>query len=182
MQHDAQQRADASRPCTEDQHGILGGDLRNARRPEAGGQHIAHQQCLPVGNAVRDLVQSLICKGHPDILGLPAVDAAAQRPAAVLIGAVVHKAFFAEKALSAEGLHVHRHPVAGFHIGHRTAHFFHDAHHLVADRDAGHRPGHAAVLDVQIAGADTGKGHLYNGVPLVLQHRLWFFHQGKRSL
>ena len=107
--------------------------------------------------------------GSPDIL-------------AVLIGAVVHKAFFAEKALSAEGLHVHRHPVAGLHIGHRTAHFFYDAHHLVPYRDAGHRPGHAAVLDVQIAGADTGKGHLYNGVPLVLQHRLWFFHQGKRSL
>jgi len=99
-----------------------------------------------------------------------------------LIGAVVHKAFFAEKALSAEGLHVHRHPVAGFHIGHRTAHFFHDAHHLVPYGDAGHRPGHAAVLDVQIAGADAGKGHLYNGVPLVLQHRLWFFHQGKRPL
>ena len=54
VQHDAQQRADAGRPCTEDQHGILGGDLRNACRPKAGGQHIAHQQCLPVGNAVRE--------------------------------------------------------------------------------------------------------------------------------
>ena len=178
MQHNAQQGADAGRPCAEDQHSILGGDFRDACRPKAGGQHIAHQQRLPIGNAVRNLVQSLIRKGHPDILGLPAVDAAA----AVLIGAVVHKAFFAEKALSAEGLHVHRHPVAGLHIGHRTAHFFYDAHHLVPYRGAGHRPGHTAVLDVQIAGADTGKGRLYNGVPLVLQHRLWFFHQGKRSL
>ena len=151
-------------------------------RPKARWPAHRHQQRLPIGNAVRDLVQSLIRKGHPDILGLPAVDAAAQRPAAVLIGAVVHKAFFAEKALSAEGLHVHRHPVAGFHIGHRTAHFFYDAHHLVPYGDAGHRPGHAAMLNVQVARADAGKGHLYNGVPLVLQHRLWFFHQGKRSL
>lgn len=144
---------------------------------------ILYQQRLPIGNAVRDLVQSLIRKGHPDILGLPAVDAAAQRPAAVLIGAVVHKAFFAEKALSTEkGLHVHRHPVAGFHIGHRTAHFFHDAHISCPTVMPGTAREHAAVLDVQVAGADAGKGHLYNGVPLVLQHRLWFFHQGKRSL
>ena len=182
VQHDAQQGADAGRPCAEDQHSILGGDLRDARRPKAGGKDIAHQQRLPVGNAVRDLVQSLICKRHPDIFCLPAIDAAAQRPAAVLVGAVVHKALFAEEALPAEGLHIHSHPVAGLHIGHCAAHFFHDAHHLMAYRDAGHGPGHAAVLDMQIAGTDAGKCHLYNGIPLVLQHRLWFFHQGKLAL
>ena len=67
--------------------------------------------------------------------------------------------------------------------------FFHDAHHLVPYRDAGHRPGHAAVLDVQIAGADTGKGHLYNCllytsvVPYQIGHPvdLFFCHAGIRQ-
>ncbi len=141
VQHDAQQRADAGRPCAQNQHGILRGDLRNARRPKAGGQHIAHQQRLLIGNAVRDLVQPLIRKGHPDKLRLPAVDAAAKGPAAVGVGTVVYPALPTEKAIAAEGFHIHRHPVAGFHIGHRTAHFFHDAHHLMSHRDTGNGPG-----------------------------------------
>ena len=182
LQHHAQQSADAGGACPNDQYRVLRRDLGDARRPEASGQHIAHQQRLPVGNAVGDLIQALIGKEYPHILRLSAVDAAAQRPAAVFVGAVVHIAPLAEKAIAAEGLHIHRYPVAGLHMGHGAAHGLHHAHHLVAHGDARHGPGNAAVLDVQVAGADAGQRHLHDGVPLVEQHRLGLFRQRKFSL
>ena len=177
VQQHALKGAQAGGPRADDEHCVLGLYLGDARRPVAGGQHVAHEQRLPVAHRVRDLVQALVRIGHPHILGLAAVDAATQGPAAVGVGAVVHPAVAAEIALAAEGLHVHRHPVAGLHGGHGGAHLLHHAHHLMAHGDAGHRAGHAAVLDVQVAGADAGQRHLHDGVPLVLQDRLRFFQQ-----
>ena len=92
--------------------------------------------------------------GHAHKLRLPAVDAAAERPAAVGIGAVVHPAVAAEVTLAAKGLHVHRHPVAGTDGLYLRADSLHDTDHLMADGDARHGARHGAVLDVQVAGAD----------------------------
>ena len=165
----ALQGADARGPCADDQNSVLRPDLCDVCRPVAGGQHIAHQKGLQVGDAVGDFVEALVGVGHPDELRLSAVDAAAQRPAAVGVGAVVDPAVLAEEAVPAEGLHVHRHPVAGPDGGDGLAGLLHDAHYLVAHGDAGHRPGYGAVLDVQVAGADTSQGHLDDGVPGVEQ-------------
>lgn len=167
---------------TDDQHRIFVADLGNVGGPVAGGQDVPHKEGLLIGDPVGDLVQPLVSVGNPHILRLASVNAAAQGPAAVGVGAVVDPAVFAEKALSTEGLHVDSHPVAGAHRGDGGAHFLHDTYHLVTNRDAGHRPGHRAVLDVQVAGADAGQGDPDDGVPVILQYRLGLFHQGKGTL
>ena len=150
FEHNAEQGAYSRRSGADDEDGILLGDLRDARRPVAGGEDITHQQRLPVCHAVRDPVQPGIGKRHPHIFGLPAVNAAAECPAAVFVSAVVHIALFAEEALPAEGLDIDRHAIPRLYMGHRIADGLDDAHHLMADRDAGYGAGHAAVLDVQI--------------------------------
>ena len=150
FEHNAEQGAYSCGPGADDEDSVLIGDLRDARRPVAGGEDITHQQRLPVGHAVRDPVQPGIGKRHPHIFGLPAVNAAAECPAAVFVGAVVHIAFLAEEALPAEGLNIDRHTVPRFYMGHRRADSLNDAHHLMTDRDARYGAGHAAVLDVQI--------------------------------
>ena len=146
--HDAQQSADACGACADDEDGVLLGDFGNSGGPEAGGQQIAHEECLLVSDRVGNLVQSLIRIGHPDKLSLSAVDAAPQCPPTVGIGAIVHKAVLAEETLAAESLHIHRHSVTGLHGGVSAAHRFHHAHHLMAYRDAGNCPGHRAMLDM----------------------------------
>ena len=177
FQHYAQQGADAGGACADDQNRVLRGDLGDPGGPEAGGQHVPHQQSLPVGDTVGDPVQTLVGKGHPHIFCLTTVDPAAQSPAAVGIGAVVDKPLLAEKAFPAEGFHIHRHPVSRLDMGHALAHGFHDAHHLMSHGDSGNGPGHAAVLDMQVAGADAGQSDLDNGIPVIQQHRLRLFRQ-----
>ena len=175
FQHYAEQRANARRSRAEDQHGIVFCDLGNMCCPEAGGEHVAHQQSLPIGHTVGNFIKPLIGKGHAHIFRLPAVDAAAERPAAVLIRAVVDIALFAEKALAAESLYIDRYAVARLHVLHRAADCFHNADHLMSHRDTRNGAGNAPVLDVQVAGANAGERHLHNGVPLVQQYRLWLF-------
>ena len=60
-------------------------------------------------------------------------------------------------------------------MGHRIADCFHNADHFMTDRNARNCTGNASVLDVQVAGADAGKGYLNDGIPLVHQHRLGLF-------
>lgn len=62
------------------------------------------------------------------------------------------------------------------------AHLFHDADHLVPDRDARHCTWNAAVLDVQVAAADAGKGHLDYGILWVLEGWLRLVLQLKMAL
>ena len=174
--------ADTSGPRAKNQHGVSRRDSGDIRSPVACGQHIPHQEGLQVGDAVGNPAQALIGIGDPDILRLSAVDAAAQRPAAVRVGAVVDPAMPAEEACSTEGLHIHRHPVPGLNGGDSGAHLLHDAHHFMAHRDAGDGPGHRAVLDVQIAGADAGQGHPDDGVPVVKQCGLGLVQKGKSAL
>ena len=128
---------------------------------------------------MRDLGQPLVGIGDPDILRLPAVDAAAKGPAAAGIGAVVDPAVSAEKAGAAEGFHIDGHPVSGAEGTDVRACLLHHAYHLVSHRDAGHRPGNRAVLDVQIAGADAGQRDPDDRVPGVQQDRLWLVQQGE---
>ena len=179
FQHGAQQRADARGPCADNQHGILFPDLRNARRPEARGQNIPHKECLLIRNTVRNFGKALIGIGHAHKFGLPAVYAAAQRPSAVCIGAVVHPAVFAKEAFAAKGFHIHSHSVAGAHGFYFAAHGLHNAHHFVPHRNAGHSAGHRAVLDVQIAGANGAQRYPHNGIPRGLQRRFGLIHKGK---
>ena len=113
-----------------------------------------------VGYSIGNLIQPLICKRHANVLCLTAIDAATKRPTAVLVGAVVDEALLAEEALAAKGFHVDRDSVAGPHVRDRRADFFHDADHLMTDRDPLHRSRHAAVLDVQIARADARQCYL----------------------
>ena len=108
--------------------------------------------------------QPLVGMGHPHQRGLPAVDAAAQRPASVGVGAVVDIAVAAEVALAAEGLDVDRHAVARAERRNLRAHLLDDAHHLVAHGDALDGARHAAVEDVQVAGADACQRDAYQGV------------------
>ena len=73
----------------------------------------------------------------------------------------------AEKALSAIGFHINRYPVAGPNFAHPAAHCFHYANHLMPYGNTWNCPRHRAVLDMQIAGANTGQRYPHNGVTLV---------------
>ena len=182
MQHGTQHGADTGRACAEDEHGITALDLGDLRRPVAGGEYIAGKQRLPIGDRIGDAGQTLICVGDPDVFGLTAVDTTAERPAAVGIGAVVDKAVFAEKAVSAEGFDIHRNAVAGLDGLHAWADLLDYADHLVADRDTGHGARHRTVLDVQIAGADTGHGNADNGIICFAENGFRFVLKGKFAL
>ena len=50
-------------------------------------------------------------------------------------------------------------------------------HRLVADGNARHGAGHAAVLDMQVAGADTAQRHAHNRIARIFQLRLRFVQQ-----
>ena len=150
FQQHAKQGADARRPGPDDEHRILLTDLRDAGGPETRGQHVAHEQSLFVAHGIGDAAESLIGIGNADILRLPAVDAAAQGPTAIRIGAVVHISVPAEETFAAKGLDVDRDTVAGPDRGDIRPDLLHDADHFVADGDARHGAGNAAVLDVQM--------------------------------
>ena len=77
LQHDAEQGADARGACADDEDGVIHGDFGNPCGPEAGGQHITHEERLLVSDRVGNLVQALIRIGHPDKFCLSAIDAAA---------------------------------------------------------------------------------------------------------
>ena len=181
LEQHALQRAKSCRPRADDQHGILRPDISDLCGPKAGRQHIAHQQGLLVGHGGGNEIQALVGVGHAHIFRLSAVNAAAQRPSAVGIGAVVDPAMAAEIAFAAEGFHVHGHAVAGLYAGDIRACFLHHSHHFMAYGDAGHGPGHAAVANVQVAGADAGQRDAHDGVPAVLEGGAGFFHEFKAA-
>ena len=158
-QHRAEQGADTGRTGPDDKDGVLsGGYFRNAGRPESGGKEVAGEKCLRVAHPVRNAGQSLIGVRHPDILGLPTVNTAAEGPASERVAAVVHIAVTAEEAFSAECLNIDRYPVARTDIVHGRTHSLHHPDHLVSEGDAGHSPGHAPVQDMQVTRADAPEG------------------------
>ena len=177
----AEQGADAGRACAEYQHGIFGIDFRNPVCPESGGQYIAHEKSLFVAHIVRNPVQPLVGIRHSDIFGLASVDSASQGPASVGVGAVVHEAMPAEEAIPAEGFHIDGDAVSGFDVVYGRPGLFHDADHLMPYGDAGNGSRHAAVLDMQIAGADTAECDPDNRVARVLQFRYRLLNQSEFS-
>ena len=151
FQHHAKERADSRGACSDDENGIVLGDLGDLRRPIARGKNVAHEQSLSIGHGIGNLVEPLIRKWHANVLCLTAIDAAAKRPTAVLVGAVVDEAFLAEEALAAESFNVDCNSIAGLYVHDCRADLFHDADHLVTDSDSFHRSRHAAVFDMQVA-------------------------------
>ena len=105
---------------------------------------------------------------YTHILRLSAVNATAERPAAIGVGAVVHEAVLAEEALAAEGLHIDRHTVARLDIADLGADLLNDANHLVTNGYAGYSTGHTAVLDMQVASANTAERNAHNGITRTL--------------
>ena len=81
-------------------------------------------------------------------------------------------AVLAEPAFAAVGLDIDRHPVSRLYLMDLIPYLGHKANHLVADGDSGNGTWHAAVLDVQVAGADARQGDLHNGILRVENPRL----------
>ena len=89
--------------------------------------------------------------------------------------AVVDVAAFAEEAFAAECFHVDGHAIAGSDLADRRSDCQDDPDRLVSDRDTGDRTGHAAVLDMQIAGADGRKRDPYYRVRVRRERGFRFF-------
>ena len=168
LQHHAQQRADSRRSRTDNQHRVIGLNLRNSGGPKSCCKDIANEQCLLIANAIWNAIEALVGIRHTHILRLPAIDATAERPAAIGVGAVVYKAIFAEETLTSKGLHIDRHAVARLDGAHLGADLLNHANHLVANGYAGHSTRHTAVLDMQVAGADTTERNAHNGIARAL--------------
>ena len=181
FQHGAEQGADARRSRADDEHRVVLGNLADAGRPETGGQHIAHKQGLLVGNAIGNAVQSLGGQRHANILRLTTVNATTQRPTAMGRSAVVHISMLAIEALATEGLHIHGDAIAFLDAFHLTPNSLYNANHLMANGNAGHRPGHTTMLDVEIARTDTAQGNANNGVGGFLYHGFRLVGHGKPS-
>ena len=87
------------------------------------------------------------------------------------------KPFFAEETLAAEGLHIDRHTVACLDGAYLGADLLNNANHLVANGYARHSTQHTAMLDMQVAGADTAERNAHNGIARTLQLGLRFVDQ-----
>ena len=85
------------------------------------------------------------------------------------MGTVVDIAPLAEIALPAKCLHIHSHPVSGLKPSYRLPGLLHYAHKLVSQYGSRHSPWDSAVFNMDIAGTDGGKGHLYNGILRIFQ-------------
>ena len=72
---------------------------------------------------------------------------------------------------------IDRYPVAGLGRSDGRADSFYDTHRFVADRNARYGARHAAVLDMQVAGADTAQRYAHNGIARIFQLRLRFVQQ-----
>ena len=103
LEHHAKQGADSGRAGADDEHRVFFGNLRYASRPKTRGKHVAHKERLFVTHRIRNAVQSLVGIRHADVLGLTSVDAAAQCPTAIGIGAIVHISVSAKEAFATKG-------------------------------------------------------------------------------
>ena len=84
----------------------------------------------------------------------------------------IEEAVLAEEALAAKGLYIDGHSVANFDIVDLGANGLNYANHLVTNRNARYSTRHTAVLDMQVAGANTAKRNAHNGITRALQLRL----------
>ena len=167
--------AQAHRSGPQHGHAVAGADGGQFRTKVTAGQHVAHQQYVLIGQGIGDGVEAVVRKRHAHILGLAAVDAAAQLPAAVT--AVVDVALAAEPAGTAKRFHIGGHTLAGAHFAHLAACCHHFAHEFVPQHRAGQGTRYRAVADMQVTGADAGKFHFDDGVARILYLRQGTFLQ-----
>src|SRR5690606_18301755 len=90
----------------------------------------------------------------------------------VHVVAVAVQLLLAEIAAAAEDVEGHQHPVAGFQVADRRAHFFHHAAEFVADDRTHAGVGHQAVVDVDVGAADAAPGDPHDRVVGMLDHGL----------
>nr|DAL56230.1 MAG TPA_asm: hypothetical protein [Caudoviricetes sp.] len=179
---DAEQRAEPRRPGPEDKDRVFGPDLGDARGPESRGEDVADEERLLVAHRVGDARQPLVGMGYPHVFGLPAVDAAAQGPPSVGVRAVVHIAVAAEEALAAEGLDIDRHTVARGDVRDACADRLDHTDHLVTDGDALDGARYAAVLDMQVAGADAAQRDAHQCIARIEQYGNGFVAQREMAV
>ena len=78
LQTSTKQGTDARRACAYDKYRIFWLYFRNARRPKARSQNVAHEQGLLIGYSFRNTIQPLIGMGHTDIFSLSSIDTTTQ--------------------------------------------------------------------------------------------------------
>ena len=173
----AQEGAEAGGTGADNKDGVFPGYLGDADGPETGGEDVADEEGLFIAYGGGDGGETAIGMGNSDVFGLSAVDATPQRPAAVGICTVVDVAVLTEIAGSAKGFDVYGYAITGFYLVDLGSDLFYDAYHFVPYRDAGMGLWHAAVLDMQIAGADTAEGYADDGIAGGLQDGFRLFEQ-----
>ena len=80
----------------------------------------------------------------------------------------------AEEAFAAESFDIHRNPVADLYGSNLGPHLFYNADHLVPDGDSRYGARYAAVLDMQVAGANAAECYAHDGVAWIQQFGLGF--------
>src|SRR5699024_7766624 len=90
-------------------------------RPVSGGENISVKKRLFICHAFWNFGQSIVCKRNSGILGLTAVNPAAQRPSAVFFCTVINTSPAAVETLSAECLYIYSYPVTGSDLFYRTS-------------------------------------------------------------
>ena len=153
------QRTYPRRTGADNQHCIIRFHLRYTCSPIARRQNITRKQSLLVTHALRNPGQSLIRIRYTHVFSQSAVYPAPQSPSAIGLLAIIHVTMLAEKAPSAKCLYVHRHTVTRTYARDSTSYLADHAHHFMADCYTAHRTWHTAMLNVQIAGTDTGQRH-----------------------
>ena len=85
-------------------------------------------------------------------------------------------------AISAEGFHIHGHPVTRFNVGNLLPHFLHDTYHLMSDRNSRYGTRNRTMLDMKVACADATQRYSHDGIMRVYQRWLLLFREAKLSL
>ena len=174
LQTSTKQGTDARRTCAYDKYRIFWLYFRNARRPKARSQNVAHEQGLLIGYSFRNTIQPLIGMGHTDIFSLSSIDATTQCPSSIRVFTIVHIAMLAKKAFATEGFDINRHPIARLNAMHIRPYLLDYSYHLVPDGNAWHGTRHTSMFDMQIAGTDAPKRDAHQGVMRIFQRGYWF--------
>ena len=171
LQHRTQQSTYSSRTGTNDKDRILFRNLRNASCPKACCKNITNEQRLFITNGIRYTVQTLIGIWNPDIFRLPTVNTASQCPSPIGISTIINISVPAKKTFSTKSFNIYCHPISGPNRNNSGTDFFHNAYHLMTDRNSRYGTRHTAMFDMQIAGTNTTKRYTYNRIPCILYFR-----------
>ena len=146
-------------------------DLTDFGCPVSGGKDVTVEKSLLICHLLRYYCETVIRIGNPDILRLSPVDPASQRPAALLIRAVIYKPSLTEKAFPAESFHIYRYPVPGLYFPYPVSCFHNGSYKFMAQDGSRNRFGNHSPSDMNIAGTDRGQSHLHKGVFFIQKDR-----------